>query len=157
VNASMCGWYAPALERRALLQAAAALAGAACGGAQALPAPDEAGAFAARTCADALLALGGVPEPSTQIVLDLPDIAEDGAVVPVTVTSRLPGTREILIVVDGNPQPLAARFSIPAGTEPYVATRIRLAQSGTVYAAVRTDHGFYATARPARVTVGGCG
>jgi sulfur-oxidizing protein SoxY len=157
VNASMSASSAPALERRALLKAAAALGAAACGSARAAPAPDEAGAFAARTCAEALLALGGAPEPSTQIVLDLPDVADDGAAVPVTVTSRLPGTREILIVVDGNPQPLAARFSIPAGTEPFIATRIRLAQSGTVYAAVRTDHGLYATARATQVTVGGCG
>jgi len=59
-------------------------------------------------------------------------------------------------VVDGNPQPLAVRFTIPEGTEPFVATRIRMAQSGTVYAAVRADTGLYATARAVQVIVGGC-
>jgi sulfur-oxidizing protein SoxY len=114
-------------------------------------------AFAARTFQEAMAALGGVPKPSTQIILELPHVAENGALVPISVSSQLPGTREILIVVDGNPQPLAVCFGIPDGTEPFVATRIRLAQTGTVYAAVRTDQGLHATARTVQVTVGGCG
>jgi sulfur-oxidizing protein SoxY len=151
----------PALARRRLLQGAGALAGALAGvagwPAHAAALPDEARAFAASSFPEALSALGGVPVASTQITLELADIVDDGAVVPITVTSRLPGTREILIVVDVNPQPLAVRFSIPEGTEPYVAARIRMAQSGTVYAAVRTDDGLFATSRSAQVTVGGCG
>ena len=70
---------------------------------------------------------------------------------PITVTSALPGTREIMLLVDGNPQPVAVRFTIPAGTEPFVATRIRMAGSGTVYAAVHTDDGLYAAARAIEV------
>ena len=118
---------------------------------------DETLAFAARSFSEAIAALGGVPQASAMITLELPQVAEDGAFVPVTVDSRLPGTREILILVDVNPQPLAVRFTIPEGTEPFIATRIRMAQSGTVYAAVRTDEGLFATARAAKVTVGGCG
>ena len=122
----------------------------------ALPADGEL-AFAARSFPEAIAALGGVPQPSPLILLEGPQVAENGALVPITVTSQLAGTREILIVVDVNPAPVAVCFSIPEGTEPYVSTRIRLAQSGTVYAAVRTEQGLYAVARAIQVTVGGCG
>jgi sulfur-oxidizing protein SoxY len=118
---------------------------------------DAAGALAAKTFADAIGALGGVPAPSALITLDAPALADNGAIVPITVSSALPGTREIVLLVDGNPQPVAARFSIPPGTEAFVATRIRMAGNGTVYAAVRSDDGLYAAARAIKVTVGGCG
>jgi sulfur-oxidizing protein SoxY len=118
---------------------------------------DRTSPFAAKTFAEAIGALGGVPTPSALIALDVPALADNGAAVPITVTSALPGTREILLLVDGNPQPVAARFTIPPGTEAFVATRIRMAGNGTVYAAVRTDDGLYAAARAIEVTVGGCG
>lgn len=150
--------HAPSLPRRRLLQGAGAALS--LGAAAALPAhaaPAAADPFAAASFADAIAALGGPPQPSPQITLDLPEIADNGAVVPVGVSTTLPGAREILILVDGNPQPVAARFTLPAGTEAYVATRIRMAASGTVVAAVRTDAGVFAAARTAQVTVGGCG
>jgi sulfur-oxidizing protein SoxY len=149
----------PSQQRRRLLQGAGAVASL---GIAALPAaraaaPDAAGAIAAKTFAEAIAALGGAPAPSSLITLDAPALADNGAIVPITVTSALPGTREIVLLVEGNPQPVAAHFTIPAGTEPFVATRIRMAASGTVYAAVRTDDGLYAAARAIEVTVGGCG
>ena len=101
--------------------------------------------------------MGGMPPVSTQITLELPQVAENGALVPITVSSQLGDTRDILILVDGNPQPVAACFSIPDGTEAYAATRIRLAQSGTVYVVVRTEAGLFSAARAIQVTVGGCG
>ncbi len=118
---------------------------------------DAAGAFAAKTFAEAIGALGSVLTPSALVRLDAPALADNGAVVPITVSSALPGTREIVLLVDGNPQPVAARFTIPPGTEAFVATRIRMAGNGTVYAAVRTDAGLFAAARAIEVTVGGCG
>lgn len=114
-------------------------------------------AFDAKSFPEALRALGGMPQASAQIALDVPALAENGAVVPVVVSSTLPGSQEILILVDGNPQPVAARFTLPEGTEPFVATRIKLATSGTVIAAVRTDRGLFAAARAVEVTAGGCG
>jgi sulfur-oxidizing protein SoxY len=146
-------------RRRLLLQGTLASAALPCTltAARAAAAPDSARAFAATTFADAIAALGGTPTPHPQIELDAPQIAENGALVPITVTSALPGTREIVLLVEGNPQPLAVAFDIPAGTEPFVATRLRMAASSTVYAAVRTDDGFYAAARAVEVTVGGCG
>ena len=119
--------------------------------------PDMELAFAARTFPEAVAALGGMPPVSTQITLELPQVAENGALVPITVSSQLGDTRDILILVDGNPQPVAACFSIPDGTEAYAATRIRLAQSGTVYVVVRTEEGLFSAARAIQVTVGGCG
>jgi sulfur-oxidizing protein SoxY len=118
---------------------------------------DRTSLFTVKTFAEAIGALGAVPALSALIALDAPALADNGAVVPITVTSALPGTREIMLLVDGNPQPVAARFTIPAGTEAFVATRIRMAGNGTVYAAVRTDDGLYAAARAIEVTVGGCG
>ena len=149
----------PCVQRRRLLQSAGAVVSL---GIAALPAAravvvDAAGAFAAKTFAEAVGALGGVPTPSALITLECAALADNGAAVPITVTSALPGTREILLLVDGNPQPVAARFTIPAGTEPFVSTRIRMAGNGTVYAAVRSDDGLYAAARAIEVTVGGCG
>jgi sulfur-oxidizing protein SoxY len=148
----------PSAQRRRVLRQAGALAslGMAVPAVRALAA-EPADAFAAKTFAQAVAALGAVPVPSPQVTLTVPQLAEDGAFVPVTVSSTLPGTREIVILVDGNPQPAAVRFSIPAGTEPFVATRIRMAGNGTVYAAVRADDGLFAAARIIEVTVGGCG
>ena len=170
----MCAWFAMHLEnppptmpmispqhsRRTLLKCGACLGAMGVGSPvqASLPAPaGEATAFEARTMLEALRALGAVPQPSTQVLMNLPDLIDNGAVVPISVSSSIAGTREIFIVVESNPFPLAARFTIPAGTEPFVSTRIRLAQSGTVYAAVVTDAGVYATSRSTQVTVGGCG
>ena len=116
-----------------------------------------AGAVAAKTFAEAMAALDAAPAPSALVTLVAPTIAENGAVVPITVSSALPGTREIVLLVDCNPQPVAVQFSFAPGTEPFVATRIRMAASGTVVAAVLTDHGVYTASRAIEVTVGGCG
>jgi sulfur-oxidizing protein SoxY len=149
-------------RRRRLLQGAGALAALGLAG---LPAARAAvvgpaglaDAFAAKTFAEAMAALDAAPAPDGRLTLVAPTIAENGAVVPITVSSALPGTREIVLLVDCNPLPVAVQFGFPAGTEPFVATRIRMAASGTVVAAVLTDHGVYATSRAIEVTVGGCG
>jgi sulfur-oxidizing protein SoxY len=120
-------------------------------------AAESATALHAHTFAEALEALGPAPMPSAQITLDVPDIAENGAAVPITVSSTLPGTREIVLLVDGSPQPVAATFSFPVGTEAFVATRIRMVGSGTVYAVARTEVGLVAASRAVEVLIGGCG
>jgi sulfur-oxidizing protein SoxY len=106
---------------------------------------------------DALRSMGAVAAGPSQLLLTAPEVAEDGALVPVSVESLLPDTREIYVVVDVNPDPLAARFSVPAGTEPFVATRIKMASDGVLYAVVSDAHGrVHVTSRPMKVTVGGC-
>ena len=113
--------------------------------------------FDAKTMADALKALGGTPADSNDITITSPDIAENGAVVPIAVTSNLPKTQEIYILVEKNPNPLTATFIIPDGTEPYVSVRAKIGQSTNVFAVVKADDKLYSTFRETKVTLGGCG
>jgi sulfur-oxidizing protein SoxY len=113
--------------------------------------------FAATTVDDVLRAIGGLKAAGAAVDLDLPDAIENGALVPISVTSHLPATREILIVVEANPNPLVARFVIPDGTEPFIALRIKVAESCRVHAVVRAGGGHYAATQATQVTIGGCG
>ena len=87
---------------------------------------------------------GGAPAQSKDITFfQTPDIAENGAVVPVGVTSAIPKTESIAILVEKNPNMLAAVFDIPAGTEPSLSTRMKMGQSSNVYALVKADGKYY--------------
>ena len=115
-------------------------------------------AFEMKTVADALRALGAEsPAGSQEILIKAPDIAENGAVVPIGVESKLPGTESITLLIEKNPQPLAASFSIPAGTEAFVTTRVKMGQSSDVYALVKADGKFYLAKKEIKITLGGCG
>ena len=114
-------------------------------------------AFAVTDLDGVFAELGGVPTDSDLIQLDTPDIAENGAVVPVEVTSAIPGTSRIYLLVEKNPNPLSAGFDIPEGTDPYVATRVKVAQTCLIYAVVEADGKFYKMGRETKVTLGGCG
>src|SRR5574337_314613 len=106
----------------------------------------------------AVEALGGsTAQNSADIDFQAPEIAENGAVVPLVIESKLPGTRLIAIVSEKNPHALSAVFHIPAGTEPYVMTRVKIAETSDVTALVQTDQGFFYTDRLVKVTLGGCG
>lgn len=101
---------------------------------------------------------GGAPAQSKDIVfVQTPDIAENGAVVPVGVTSNIPKTESIAILVEKNPNMLAAVFDIPPGTEPSLTTRIKMGQSSNVYALVKADGKYYVAGKEIKVTLGGCG
>lgn len=106
---------------------------------------------------EVLQALGGTPSANPGIELSLPDFTENGALVPVSVTSKLPGTEEIAIVVESNPFPLVVRFAMSPDTEPSISTRVRLAQSGSVLAVVKAEGKLYSAVGQTKVTVGGCG
>jgi len=116
-------------------------------------------AFSAKNMDEALNALGViVPENNAaSIQLTVPEIAENGAVVPVTVASSLPNVEQISILVDKNPNVLAANFIIPAGTEGLVTTRVKMGQTANVVALVKADGKFYRVAKEVKVTAGGCG
>jgi sulfur-oxidizing protein SoxY len=114
-------------------------------------------AFDAGSLAEALRLLDARPTPSDDIALSVPDFVENGAVVPVEITSRLPGAQEIYILSETNPFPLVARFSVPEGTEAFVSTRIKVASSGNVHALVHFEGRFVSTMKATTVTVGGCG
>jgi sulfur-oxidizing protein SoxY len=115
-------------------------------------------AFDTKSVDDTVKALGGASAAqSGDIAITAPDIAENGAVVPVGVTSKIPNTQAIYILVEKNPNTLAAGFAIPAGTEANIATRIKMGQTSNVYAVVKADNKFYTASKEVKVTLGGCG
>ncbi|MDO8350580.1 MAG: thiosulfate oxidation carrier protein SoxY [Gallionella sp.] len=116
-------------------------------------------AFSAKTMDDALNALGViVPENgAASIQLTVPEIAENGSVVPVTVASTLADVEQITIFVDKNPSVLAASFVLPKGTEAYITTRVKMGQTANVIALVKAGGKFYRTSKEVKVTAGGCG
>jgi sulfur-oxidizing protein SoxY len=115
-------------------------------------------AFEAKNLADAVKALGGsgVTE-SKDITITGPDIAENGAVVPVGVSSKVPGTQAVYILVEKNPNMVAAGFTIPAGTEANVSTRIKMGQSSNIVGLVKANNQFFMASKEVKVTLGGCG
>ena len=115
-------------------------------------------AFEAKNLTDAVKALGGsgVTE-SKDITITGPDIAENGAVVPVGVSSKVPGTQAVYILVEKNPNMVAAGFSIPAGTEANVSTRIKMGQSSNIVGLVKANNQFFMASKEVKVTLGGCG
>jgi sulfur-oxidizing protein SoxY len=115
-------------------------------------------AFESKALADALKGIGaGNMIESKDIAITAPDIAENGAVVPVAVTSKVPNTQSISILAEKNPFPLAATFDVANGAEPYASVRIKMGQTSNVRAVVKADGRFYTSAKEVKVTVGGCG
>ena len=115
-------------------------------------------AFDAKVLVDALKSIGAASvADSDQIQLKAPEIAENGAIVPVEITSRIPGTQTIYIIADKNPQPLVAIFDITSGMEPFISTRIKMGESSKVRVLVKAGGKFYVTTQEVKVTIGGCG
>lgn len=115
-------------------------------------------AFEAKSLDETVKALGGQSSaPNAGITITAPDIAENGAVVPVGVTSKIPNTQNVYILVEKNPNSLAAGFAIPAGTDANVSTRIKMGQTSNVHAVVKADNKFYVATKEVKVTLGGCG
>jgi len=115
-------------------------------------------AFKQKSNADAIKALyGKTAEPSDKVKMDAPEIAENGAVVPISVSSTLPDVTSISILVAENPNALAASYVIPAGTLPSVANRLKMAKTTNVIAVVEAGGKLYSTTKEVKVTVGGCG
>ncbi|MFN7086996.1 MAG: thiosulfate oxidation carrier protein SoxY [Burkholderiales bacterium] len=114
--------------------------------------------FESKAVAEALKSLGASNlVDSKDIVITAPDIAENGAVVPVAVTSKIPNTQSIAILAEKNPFPLAASFEIANGAEGYVSTRLKMGQTSNVRAVVKADGKFYTAVKEIKITVGGCG
>jgi len=115
-------------------------------------------AFDAKALADTMKNIGASSTTeSDQIQLKAPEIAENGAIVPVEITSRIPDTQTIYIVADKNPQPLVAIFEIQPGLEPFISTRIKMGESSKVRVLVKAAGKFYVTSQEVKVTIGGCG
>jgi sulfur-oxidizing protein SoxY len=115
-------------------------------------------AFSAKNMDDLLRTLGaGAPKLSAEVVLVAPEIAENGAVVPVEIESKVPGTQSIAILIEKNPNILTATFDIPSGTLPWLQTRVKMAETCNVYILVNAGAQFYYTTKEIKVTLGGCG
>ncbi|MCU0932252.1 MAG: thiosulfate oxidation carrier protein SoxY [Serpentinimonas sp.] len=152
-------WAEPNRTRRQALKTTGALATLVSLGivtAQQAHAAGRAG-FEAKSLQDAIKAVGGTAAANDQVTIVSPDIAENGAVVPVGAVSKLPNTTEIYLMVEKNPTPLAAAFMIPAGTEPDVQTRLKMGQSTNVVAVVKADGKLFSATKETKVTLGGCG
>jgi sulfur-oxidizing protein SoxY len=118
--------------------------------------PEE--AFKQKSEADAIKALyGKTAEPSDKVKMDAPEIAENGAVVPISVTTTLAEVTSISFLVAENPNALAASYKIPAGTIPTVANRLKMAKTTNVVAIVEAGGKLYSATKEVKVTVGGCG
>jgi sulfur-oxidizing protein SoxY len=95
--------------------------------------------------------------PSEDIVIKAPEIAENGAQVPVEVLSKLPGAQTIYLFVDKNPQPFVGSFEFLSGAEPFVATRIKMGETSNLRVVVRAAGRNYVALCEVKVTIGGCG
>jgi sulfur-oxidizing protein SoxY len=118
--------------------------------------PEE--AFKQKNEADAIkLLYGKTAEPSDKVKMDAPEIAENGAVVPISVTTTLTDVTSIAFLVAENPNALIASYKIPAGTIPSVANRIKMAKTSNVIVIVEAGGKLYSATKEVKVTVGGCG
>jgi sulfur-oxidizing protein SoxY len=94
---------------------------------------------------------------SAEVSLKVPDIAENGAVVPVTIATSLAGVKSMSVVVAANPNPLSASFTLLEGANSEISTRIKMGESSDVIAVVETDAGLFSARKNVKVTIGGCG
>jgi len=115
-------------------------------------------AFGAKTVADTLKNLGAtVAAPSTGIVIEAPQIAENGAVVPIEVASNLPGTTSIAVLIDKNPFPLAGKFNFTEGALPFVKLNAKIGDTSDVRVIAWAGGKTFVATREIKVTIGGCG
>jgi sulfur-oxidizing protein SoxY len=156
----------PTATRRLILQGAASVALLGLGNLPFGAAPARAAAndkypeeaFKQKSEADAIKALyGKTAEPSDKVKLDAPEIAENGGVVPISVTTTLDKVTSISFFVAENPSALAASYTIPEGTIPAVANRLKMAKTTNVVAIVEANGKLYSATKEVKVTVGGCG
>jgi len=144
--------------RRLTLGAGAALAAGLLLPLRALAAGWNKDAFQSRTAADVLKSLGATGgAESKDIVIEAPQIAENGEVVPIEVTSNLPGTKSIAVLIEKNPFPLTGKFEFMEGALPFVKLNVKMGQSSFVRVVAEVNGRHYVATREIKVTIGGCG
>lgn len=118
--------------------------------------PDK--AFAAKELDAALTELGGSAQTDAgEITLQAPELAENGAVVPIKVGTSIKNVESISVFAKSNFNPLVAVYELGEGAEPYIETRIKMAESGDVVAVVKADGKLYSSSKAVKVVAGGCG
>lgn len=116
-------------------------------------------AFQSKDIDDAIAGVVGSPttSPSEDITIKAPDIAENGAVVPVSIATKMDGVESIALLVEKNATPLTAVFNLPEGTLADVSTRVKMGKTGDVIAVVKANGKLYSARKSVKVTIGGCG
>ena len=115
-------------------------------------------AFGAKTAGDALKAIGAaIAAPSKDIVIEAPQIAENGAVVPIEILSNLPGTKSIAVLIEKNPFPLAARFDFMDGALPFIKINVKMGETSDVRVIAEAGGKHFVATKEIKVTIGGCG
>ena len=116
-------------------------------------------AFDAKSIADAVKAYGAsAPAESKDVTLTAPDIAENGAVVPLAASTTLPNVKSVLLLVEKNPSALSAKFDVSDAVEANFGTRVKMGQTSDVYAvAITADNKAFFAKKEVKVTLGGCG
>jgi sulfur-oxidizing protein SoxY len=115
-------------------------------------------AFGAKSAHDALKSLGAAnPAASRELLIEAPQIAENGAVVPIEIASNLPGTTSIAVLIDKNPFPLAAKFDFKDGALPFVKLNVKMGETSDVRVVAEAGGRHYFATREVKVTIGGCG
>jgi sulfur-oxidizing protein SoxY len=115
-------------------------------------------AFGAKSAADALKAIGvSGAASSPDILVEVPPIAENGAVVPVEITSNIAGTRSIMVIVDKNPFPMIARFDFLEGALPFVKLNVKMGETSDLRILAEAGGKYYVARKEVKVTIGGCG
>jgi len=114
-------------------------------------------AFESKAIEDALRLIGAANATASDAVfLKAPDIAENSAIVHIEIESKLPGTETIWVFADKNPQPLVAQFDLLPGVDPFVAVRIKMADSAFIRAVVKANGKYWFAQKETKVTIGGC-
>lgn len=151
------------IPRRTFLKGVLATGGAMALGTTVLPSAVMADwpkkAFEAETLEKALLALFESDEvaETDKITIEAPEIAENGAVVPVEITANLPKVESIAIIAEKNTAPLVAQFKFADNAESYIRTKIKMGDTSNVVVVVKADGKLYVARRQVEITVGGCG
>ena len=115
-------------------------------------------AFGARTAAEALKGIGAAnTAPSQGLVIEAPQIAENGAVVPIEITSNIPGTRSISVLIEKNPFPLAGTFDFMEGALPFVKLNVKMGETSDVRVVAQAGGRHFTATKEIKVTIGGCG
>jgi len=115
-------------------------------------------AFGAKTAGDALKSLGiGSAAPSKEVTIEAPEIAENGAVVPIEITSNVPGTNALVVVIDKNPFPLIARFDFKENALPFVKLNVKMGETSDIRVVAEAAGKHYVATKEVKVTIGGCG
>lgn len=151
------------MKRRVFLRGVLAAGAAACAGAMVprvvLAAAWPTSAFDADTVGEAMKSLfgGAAPAASGNITIDAPTIADNGASVPVKISTTLPGVQSITVLASKNPHPLSATYTFSDNVEPDIAMRLKMGKTADVVAVVKANGKLYSHKKVVKVTIGGCG